>query len=255
MTITAEPDRQTSQKNAVQERPIDQELLQDHLHLVRVVVSKISKTLPSHVDLDDLRSVGLQGLISAVRRYDPEQGKTFDGYAMMRIRGAILDELRRMDVMPRTARAKARTIQTTVAKLEQKLGRTPTDEELQAELNLSTKDFRRMMRHAKPVNFVSLDSAHANEDPDEANLHEAIPDDSQEMCYDKMQNEELKRIVAERISLLPERQKKILAMYYFEEMKLAEIAEVYGVTEARICQIHAQALGTLRKYVQSAKTN
>jgi RNA polymerase sigma factor for flagellar operon FliA len=169
----------------------------------------------------------------------------------MRIRGAILDELRRLDCLPRTARAKARKLQEVIQRLEQRFGRAPNDEEIRGELELSPKEFKRMMSRVRPISFVSLDGAYANADPDAPDLHESIADETHTPCFEKMQKQELITMIGRKIKQLPERQQKILAMYYFEGMRLAEIAEVFGVTEARICQIQGQALGQLRKYATS----
>ena len=228
------------------------EIVEIYLPLVKRVVKSIIKNLPSHVDSDDLHSVGIVGLIAAAHKYDPIQGHTFEAYAAMRVRGAILDELRRLDNMPRTARAKSRQLQKTVEMLEQRLGRTPEDDEIREEMGQSTKEFKRMMKQVMPVNFISLDRAYHVSESKEPDLHEAFADDQQIPSWELMQNEELLELVAECLRQLPDRQKKILSMYYYEDMRLGEIAEVFSVTEARICQIHAKAVSALRNSVNSA---
>jgi RNA polymerase sigma factor for flagellar operon FliA len=227
----------------------EKELIERYLPLVRNVVDRIKLTLPPHVEADDLYSVGVTGLIAAVRKYDPKQGNTFAGYATMRIRGAILDELRRMDWCPRRARAKARKLKEAIADLEQKLGRPASDEETRASLGLSPKEFAKWLEEAKPVCFIAIDQAVDREDSDGGSLHEVIADDSDVPARERMEKEELMQLVAQRIQELPDIQRKILAMYYFENMRLAEIAAVFGLTESRICQIHAQVVLSLRSYL------
>jgi len=227
----------------------EKELIERYLPLVRNVVDRIKLNLPPHVDVDDLYSVGVTGLIAAVRRYDPEQGHTFAGYATTRIRGAILDELRRLDWCPRRARAKAKKLKEAINELEQKLGRAATEEEVRLSLNLTHKEYAKWMEEAKPVCFIAIDQTADNDDSEGASLHELIADDSDVCVRDRMEKEELMQIVAQRISELPEIPKKILAMYYFENMRLAEIATVFNLTESRICQILAQTVLSLRAFV------
>jgi len=235
------------------ENPSDYELVERFLPLVHKIVGKLCKRLPTHVEYDDLHSIGTVGLIHAVRKYSCRDDKTFEAYASMRIRGSIIDELRKMDTLPRSARAKAREVETVVAKLELELGRVPNDSELQRSLGLSGTEFRRLMNRVRPTYFVSLDGPQVEIAADGvADLHEIIADESQQPTSEKLQNAELVGILSDRISGLPDRQKKVLAMYYYEEMRLAQIADVFGVTEARICQIHGQAIRTLREQVTLA---
>lgn len=226
--------------------------VEPYLPLVRKVVNMVARHLPSHVDKDDLRSVGLFGLLSALRKYDPAQGNRFEAYAMTRIRGAILDELRRMDCMPRTARAKVRKLHEAVEVLEQRFGRAPSDDEIQSELGLDNEAFKRMKRQTRPVTFLSLDSGPSSHQGEDIDLHEAIPDEQQRPGYVDVQGQELNHLLAEHLHKLPERQQRILFMSFYEERCLSDIAEVFGVSEARICQIRAQALGQLRKRLQGA---
>lgn len=230
--------------------PVDEkELIERYLPLVRNVVDRIKLNLPPHVDVEDLYSVGVTGLIAAVRKYDPEQGHTFAGYATTRIRGAILDELRRLDWCPRRARAKAKKLKEAINELEQKFGRAATEEEVRLSLGLSPKEYAKWMEEAKPVCFVAIDQTAENEDSEGASLHELIADEADVSVRDRIEKDELMQLVAQRISELPEIPKKILAMYYFENMRLAEIAAVFNLTESRICQIHAQTVLGLRAYI------
>ncbi len=231
----------------------EKDLIERFLPLVRNVVDRIKLNLPPHVDADDLYSVGVTGLIAAVKKYDPAQGHTFAAYATMRIRGSILDELRRMDWCPRRARAKARKLKEAIIEVEQRLGRAATEEEVRTHLGLSAKEYAKWMEEAKPVCFVNIDATTDHEDSDGASLHELIADESDVSVRDRMEKDELMKLVAQRIEELPDIPKKILSMYYFENMRLAEIATVFSLTESRICQIHAQTVLGLRAYIQRVR--
>jgi RNA polymerase sigma factor for flagellar operon FliA len=231
----------------------EKDLIERFLPLVRNVVDRIKLNLPPHVDADDLYSVGVTGLIAAVKKYDPAQGHTFAAYATTRIRGSILDELRRMDWCPRRARAKARKLKEAIIEVEQRLGRAATEEEVRTHLGLSAKEYAKWMEEAKPVCFVNIDATTDHEDSDGASLHELIADESDVSVRDRMEKDELMKLVAQRIEELPDIPRKILSMYYFENMRLAEIATVFSLTESRICQIHAQTVLGLRAYIQRVR--
>ena len=151
-------------------------MLLRYMSLVKIIVAKMRAHLPAHADYEELHSAGIIGLISAIDRFDASFGYTFETYASIRIRGAILDELRKLDMMPRSARSKLRRINQAAGMLEQRLGRPPTEQEISRELGLKEKKFRRMRAQAEPVNLVFLDQSHQSE---EANLHELIADDKQ----------------------------------------------------------------------------
>lgn len=231
----------------------ERELIERYLPLVRNVVDRIKLNLPAHVDVDDLYSVGVTGLLAAVRKYDPTQDNTFAAYATMRIRGAVLDELRRLDWIPRRARAKARKIKEAINEIEQATGCAATEDAVQQRLGLSTKEYNRWMEEARPVSFVAIDGPADNEH-EGASLHEVIADENNVLARDRMEHEELLQLVAKKIQQLPDIPRKILAMYYFENMRLAEIAAVFGLTESRICQIHSQTVLALRATLQRQRS-
>jgi RNA polymerase sigma factor for flagellar operon FliA len=231
----------------------EKDLIERFLPLVRNVVDRIKLNLPPHVDADDLYSVGVTGLIAAVKKYDPAQGHTFAAYATTRIRGAILDELRRMDWCPRRARAKARKLKEAIIDVEQRVGRAATEDEIREHLGLSAKEYAKWMEESKPVCFVNIDATTDHEDSDGASLHELIADENDVSVRDRMEKDELMKLVAQRIEELPDIPRKILSMYYFENMRLAEIATVFSLTESRICQIHAQTVLGLRAYIQRVR--
>ena len=225
-------------------------LVQKYLPLVSAVVNRLAMTLPDHVDHDDLYSVGLIGLLQALRNYNPACGTSFETYARVRIRGAMLDELRRMDWVPRTIHEKARRIKEVLAELEQKLGKTPTEAQMAKAMNISIQEYEELLDEVRPAAFVCLDAVNASEDGDSGPLYEVIADQAHEGPVEKVSNNELKQVIFERLKELPEMQRKVLALYYLEDMHLREIAEVFQLTESRICQIHAQAILSIRSYLQ-----
>jgi RNA polymerase sigma factor for flagellar operon FliA len=230
----------------------EDEFLKAHLPLVGRVIERMKASLPSHVDADDLKSVGVIGLVNAARSFRADQGSAFSTYATLRIRGAVLDELRRMDWMPRRARAKAKELKEAVNQLEQRLGRLATEGEVAEAMSLSMEEYSDLLDEVRPITCLELDGL-ASEEDDETTLHELIADDSQTTAPELLEQKELLALMAARIQQLPDMQKKVLALYYFEEMRLAEIARVFGVTESRICQIHTQAIVGLRSYLKSAQ--
>jgi RNA polymerase sigma factor for flagellar operon FliA len=229
----------------------ERELIERYIPLVRNVVDRIKLNLPAHVDIDDLYSVGVTGLISAVRKYDPTRDSTFASYATMRIRGEVLDELRRMDWCPRRARAKQRKIKEVVNEIEQATGGPAEEEEIQRRLGLSTKEFNHWMEETLPVTFVAIDGP-ADDGHEGVSLREVITDESIVLTRDRMEHDETLNLVAEKIRQLPDFPRKILAMYYFEGMRLQEIADIFGLTESRICQIRAHTMLYLRGYIRRA---
>jgi RNA polymerase sigma factor FliA len=224
-------------------------LIERYLPLVVSVLARLAMTLPDHVSRDDLRSVGLIGLLQALRKYDPAAGSAFETYARVRIRGAMLDELRRMDWVPRTIHEKARKIQKAVARLEQQLGRAPTEMQVAGALGLSVAECTELLDEVRPAAFVCLDSAASPEDEEGGSLYEVVADNSGENPVEQVSQRELKQVILERLKELPKIQRKVLALYYGEDLHLREIAEVLDLTESRICQIHSQAILSIRAFV------
>ena len=225
-------------------------LVEQYLPLVRSVMGRLAMSLPDHVDHDDLNSAGLVGLLQALRNYDPSCGSSFETYARLRIRGAMLDELRRMDWVPRTVHEKARRIQEVIARLEQRHGRTPTEEEIAKGLELTLAAYRDLLSEIRPATFVCLDAVCTTESGESSSLCEVVADPSEEGPVEQTSRNELKQIILHRLKELPDNQKKVLALYYGEDLHLREIAEVLNLTESRICQIHAQAILSIRSYVE-----
>src|SRR5438552_1632724 len=228
----------------------EDELVNQYLPLVRSVVGRLAMTLPPHVDGEDLYSAGLGGLLSAVRQYDPTAGTAFETYARLRIRGAVFDELRRMDWVPRSVHTKARKVQGVMQTIEQRRGRAATDQEMAKALKIPVSEYHQWVEEIRPATFVCLDAPFNGEYDDSVSQYESLPDPRQESPIDGTFRRELSKLITERLQQLPEMQRKVLALYYFEDMRLREIAEAFGLTESRICQIHAQGILAIRSYLQ-----
>jgi len=228
----------------------EEELVQKYLPLVKNVVGRLAMTLPPHVDGEDLYSAGLGGLLNAIRNYDPKAGTSFETYARLRIRGSVFDELRRMDWVPRSVHTKARKVKAVMQEIEQRRGRPATEREMVKALRISVREYNQWLEDIRPATFICLDAASSSEGDDAMSQYDSLPDHRQESPADGAFRRELARLLADRLKQLPEMQRKVLALYYFEDMRLREIAETFGLTESRICQIHAQAILAVKSYLQ-----
>ena len=229
---------------------VENTLVEGYLPLVRTIVGRVAMTLPAHVCADDLYSAGLVGLLQAVRSFSPDGGASFETFARFRIRGAVLDELRRLDWVPRLVHDKARKIQNAISALEQRQDGPPTEAQVAAALGISLREYQSWLQEVRPVAFVCLDAAPRADSPEGVTQHDSIPDDSQESPFDWAARSELKELIAQRIRQLPPVQQKVLALYYFEDLRLREIAEAFGLTESRISQIHSQAILAIRSHIE-----
>jgi RNA polymerase sigma factor for flagellar operon FliA len=232
----------------------EEELVKKYLPLVKTVVGRLAISLPPHVDPEELYSAGLVGLLNAVRQYKPDIGTAFEPYARLRIRGAILDDLRRMDWIPRSVHARAKQVQAAMVEQEQRLGRLPTDEEMAAALNLPVAEYERWLEQIRPVTFVCLDALPPSEDDEELSEHETMSDDSQPPASRKVERAELARLITERITQLPDLHRKVLALYYFEDYRMREIAAITGLCTSRVCKLHTQAILAIQTALGARKT-
>jgi RNA polymerase sigma factor for flagellar operon FliA len=220
--------------------------------LVKYVASRIGAGLPQNVDQSDLTSYGMFGLIDAITKFDPERGFKFETYAISRIKGAILDELRSIDWVPRSVRAKAKSVERAMAKLESKLHRAPTDEEIADELNLSALQLHNLYNQISSLGMVALDEMLSfGGGGDSLTLGDTLADrqDGPGGVYERI---ELRQMLADAINRMGEREKIVLTLYYYENLTLAEIGRVLGVTESRVCQIHTKAVLHLRSRLTAA---
>jgi RNA polymerase sigma factor for flagellar operon FliA len=220
--------------------------------LVKYVAGRMASGLPAHVDEADLISYGLIGLISAIERFDLAREIKFETYAIPRIRGAIIDELRSLDWVPRSVRARAREIERANAKLEHRLQRAPTDEEMANELEMSMEDFQDALVQISHSTIAALDELWTVSDSsgDQISLLDTLQDPDAPDPEQIVDQSELKDRVADAIARLPEREKLVIALYYYENLTLREIGEVLGVTESRISQLHTKAVLRLRSRLQ-----
>jgi RNA polymerase sigma factor for flagellar operon FliA len=220
--------------------------------LVKYVAGRMSSGLPAHVEEADLISYGLIGLINAIERFDPSREIKFETYAITRIKGAIIDELRALDWVPRSVRARAREIERVHGRLEHRLHRTPTDEEMAQEMGMSTEEFQEALVKISNSTVVALDELWAVSDAsgDQVSLLDTLHDPDAPDPQQVLDASELKDRLADAISALPEREKLVIALYYYENLTLREIGEVLGVTESRISQLHTKAVLRLKSRLQ-----
>ena len=216
--------------------------------LVKYVAGRMGSGLPGHVEESDLISYGLTGLISAIERFDLDREIKFETYAITRIRGAIIDELRSLDWVPRSVRAKARDIERANQKLEARLQRAPTDEEMASELEITTEDFHEALLQISNSTLIALDELWNAGDSgaDQVSLLDTLPDQGALDPQAVVDQGELRDRISGAIAALPEREKLVVALYYYENLTLREIGEVLGVTESRVSQLHTKAVLRLR---------
>lgn len=219
-------------------------LVVHYASLVKFVAGRLAAGLPKTVDTGDLVSAGVFGLMNAIDKFDPANGAKFETYAIPRIRGAILDGLRALDWVPRSVRSRSRSVQDAIAALEHQLGRTPTDEEISAELKISVEELEKWLSDIAagsvgPLDHVAMDNT-------------AAEADAQIQPGRAMEEGELRAAMRAEISKLPEREQAILILYYEDGLTLAEIGEALGVTESRISQIHTKAVLQLRSRLAAA---
>ena len=215
--------------------------------LVKYVAGKLAVGMPGSVEFDDLVGFGQFGLLDAINKFDPEKNVKFKTYAVTRIRGAIFDELRQMDWVPRSVRQKSREIEDTIVELESRLGRTASDEEIASAMNMSLDDFHHAMLKVSGTSVLSLNDVwYSGEDSDKMSIGDSIESPSSLNPDVIVEREEIKRVITEAINELPEKEKMVLVLYYHEDLTFKEIGQVLQVSESRISQLHASANTRLR---------
>ncbi|MGH3005025.1 MAG: RNA polymerase sigma factor WhiG [Gaiellaceae bacterium] len=230
------------------ERALRDRLILTYAPLVKYVAGRLGSGLPAHVEEGDLVSYGLLGLIGAIERFDPERDIKFETYAIARIKGSIIDELRSMDWVPRSIRARARDIERTIAHLEAKLARAPTDEEIAQRLGITEEEFQESLLEISRTSIAALDELWSSSSTggDPIALIDTIEDPLAAEPQSAMAQTELREALGEAIARLPEREKLVVTLYYYEELTLREIGEVLGVTESRVSQLHTKAILRLK---------
>lgn len=226
-------------------------LIVHYAPLVKFVASRVAAGLPGNVEQPELVSNGVFGLIDAISKFEPERGFKFETYAMARIRGAILDELRSYDWVPRSVRTKARQIERAHQRFTAANHRPPTEDELAEELGVDLETVQRMLKQVASAGVLALQDPLANEDGESSTLGDTLTDGSDDP-EDSYEVDEERFTMAAQINALPEREKLVLALYYYEGMTLADIGSVLNVTESRICQIHTKAVVHLRQRMEAA---
>jgi RNA polymerase sigma factor for flagellar operon FliA len=226
-------------------------LLAEYAGLVKYIAERVGYTLPRSVDKQDLVSCGILGLIKAVETFDPNKEIKFETFASHKIRGAILDELRALDWVPRSVRQKTKFIQRAYSELEEKLGRSPYDDEVCAHLGVSSDEFEKMLSDSAPITVFSIDATFSKDSESrEMSISETIEDTNTDNPLQILGYEEVKRVLKEAIMTLPEKEKLVIALYHFEELTLKEIGVVLGITESRVSQIHSKVMLKLRSRLQ-----
>jgi len=230
------------------DRGLRDRLILMYAPLVKYVAGRLGSGLPAHVDEGDLASYGLLGLMNAIERYDPDRDVKFETYAIARIRGAIIDELRAMDWVPRSVRSRARAIERAIGELEARTGRAPTDAEISGKLGITEEELEESLTDIGRSSISALDELWtvSGSGGDQVALIDTIEDEKAPDPQATLSQAELKDGIADAIARLPEREKLVVTLYYYEELTLREIGEVLGVTESRVSQLHTKAILRLK---------
>ena len=222
--------------------------------LVKYVAGKVAIGMPNNVEFDDLVGFGVFGLFDAIEKYDPAKHVKFKTYAVTRIRGSIFDELRSIDWVPRSVRQKSREVEDTIRSLEARLGRAASDEEIADELGMDVEDFQSLVLKISGTSVLSLNDVwYSREDDDKISIVESIESPGSLNPDTIVERDEIKRVIVDAISELPDKEKKVLILYYYEDLTLKEIGHVLGVTESRISQLHTKAIMRLRSRLTNVK--
>jgi RNA polymerase sigma factor FliA len=219
-------------------------LLNQHTSLVKKLAYQLKSKLPPSVELDDLIQAGMMGLLDAANKYEDSHGAQFETYAAQRIRGSMLDELRSADWLPRSIRKNMREVEASISKLEQELGRQPSESEVAKNLSLTLESYYEKLSHCSGHQLVYYEDFHDAETQGEHFLDRFVKDDDNPM--QALLESDFKEAVINAIDNLPEREKVLMGLYYEQELNLKEIGAIMGVSESRVCQLHSQAVGRLR---------
>jgi len=222
-----------------------QELIVKYTPLIKYIANRIAIRLPSHIDIEDIVNTGVLGLMDAIEKFDPTRGVKFETYAEFRIKGAILDELRALDWVPRSVRKIATWLDTANASLEKKLGRPAYDEELAEAMDIEVDKLHELLSRAGGISLLSLEMV-INKNDGKRPLMDFLSAKDDQNPVESMKLEEMRDIVADCIELLPEKEKLVVSLYYYDELTMKEIGSVLKLTESRVSQIHTKAVMRLR---------
>ncbi|HOG23768.1 MAG: RNA polymerase sigma factor FliA [Candidatus Omnitrophica bacterium ADurb.Bin292] len=229
---------------------VREEIVKKYLYLVKYVAGRVAVGLPPNVEFNDLVSYGILGLFDAITKYDVSQGNKFETYAVARIRGSIMDELRKLDWAPRLLRKRAREIDRKCKELEEKYGRLATDDELAKALHMSVDDLNSIYSDLSSTSFLSLDEVWQNDEGNKPiSRLQTIEDSLITNQFSFVHQAEVKDLLADAIDQLPEKEKLVIVLYYYENLTLREIGEILDVSESRVCQIHTKVVTRLRGHL------
>jgi RNA polymerase sigma factor for flagellar operon FliA len=231
------------------------DLILNHIFLVRNIAANILDYLPASIDMNDLMEAGIMGLIDAAQKYDPSKQKRFSNYAKFRIRGAIMDELRGMDFVSRSVRNKAKLVEQTILNLEQKLGRSVCDEEVATHLHMNLDQFyeiRNQVHGATLVHIEDIDEMMGNSE-DGCSFLNLLSDDSDQQMLDEVTLHELKHIILDAMDDLPEKQRQVLALYYWDDYTMKEVGQILGLAESTVSTHHNEGLNKLRQSLRNKR--
>ena len=221
--------------------------IKQYAPLVKYVAGKVAVGMPSNVEFDDLVGFGVFGLLDAIDKFDPDKNVKFKTYAVTRIRGSIFDELRSIDWVPRSVRQKTREIEDVIVNLESRLGRTASDTEIAGSLGVSESEYQQTIFKISGTSIMSLNDVwYSGDDSERISIGDSIESPSSLNPDIIVEREEIKRVIVQAISELPDKEKKVLVLYYYEDLTLKEIGQVLEVTESRVSQLHTKAILRLR---------
>ncbi len=226
--------------------PLKQQIVLEHTPLIRYIVNRIAARLPAHVDLEDLHNTGVIGLMDAIDKFDPNRDCKFKTYAEFRVNGAILDQLRSLDWVPRSVRQKGRQLEKAYEEVEHRLGRAATEDEVAESLGIELDELHLLAHQANGVSVVRMDHVRAGDDSDSPLPGDIFEDPSSQNPFERVEARQDGEVLAQCIAHLPEREKLVITLYYYEDLSMKEIGSVLGITESRVCQIHAKSVAHLR---------
>lgn len=245
--------REAKEKHSNLPPAIKEHIVLEHAPLIRYIVNRIAVRLPSHIDLDDLHNTGVIGLMDAIDKFDPDKNCKFKTYAEFRIKGAILDQLRSLDWVPRSVRQKGRKLDRAYGEIEQRLGRQANEDEVADSLGLQLDKFHELINQVRGISLINLEEIRgAGADGERTGgFADIVEDVHSENPLSSIKLHEMKRVVADTISSLPEKERLVVSLYYYEDLNMKEIGSILGITESRVCQIHTKAVLRLRSKLRS----